>query len=373
MLVGSLIKSIDWVALTCAFLLMCIGLATLFSATYIDPAAFTARFIKQAIVAAAGLIALALVIRFPYHRWQRSVPIIYVLGILSLILVAATARVVRGAASRLSLFGFEIQPSEFMRIILVISLAYTFCYFQKMGWKYFVFSAGVTVIPIALVSLEPDLGMAALLGGIWLTMLVFLGLSWRMLTGLTIVGFTFVAGTWQWLAGYQQQRLLTFLDPASDPLGAGYNVTQSIVALGSGYIIGRGLGHGPQSQLKFLPEQHTDFIFASIGEELGFAGITLILLLYSTLLWRMIRTARLTRDVFGELIVIGAFFTLLIGFVVSAGMNMGLLPVTGIPLPLVSYGGSNLLSTLILLGIVQSVHVHSRWIQAPPAEISHIT
>ena len=147
-------------------------------------------------------------------------------------------------------------------------------------------------------------------------------------------------------------------------------MVQSIVALGSGRLFGRGLGHGPQSQLKFLPEQHTDFIFASIGEELGFVGVTVVIILYAILLWRILVIARTTQDLFGQLLCVGTFLVFLLSFVVAVGMNMGLLPVTGIPLPLVSYGGSNLLSTFVLLGIVQSVRVYSKWVQAPPGEIS---
>ena len=145
------------------------------------------------------------------------------------------------------------------------------------------------------------------------------------------------------------------------------------MALGSGRIVGRGLGHGPQSQLEFLPERHTDFILSSIGEELGFIGVFLILLLYGILLWRILRIAQTTNDNFGRLLATGTFTILLISLTVSAGMNMGLIPVTGIPLPMLSYGGSSLLSTFVLLGLVQSVHVYSKWAQSPPMEITNLT
>lgn len=367
------LRSLDWVATAAAGLLICLGLAMLFSSTYTTPQAFTARFTKQLIVALMSLGGYFFIARVPYHTWRRFAPFFYSLGVAGLIFVALTASVIRGAASRLVIFGVQIQPSEFMRILLIVGLAYAFCYTQRLNGKFITISCILVGLPILLIGLEPDFGMAALLAAIWLAMLVFLGLSWRALAALGIIMVVGLAGAWQSLAEYQQQRLITFLDPARDPLGAGYNINQSIVALGSGYLFGRGLGHGPQSRLNFLPERHTDFIFASIGEELGFAGILLVITLYSILLWRIIRIAHLTQDLFGELLAVGAFFVLFIGFTVSAGMNMGLLPVTGIPLPLVSYGGSNLMSTMLLLGIVQSVYVHSKWVQAPPPEISQVT
>jgi len=146
-----------------------------------------------------------------------------------------------------------------------------------------------------------------------------------------------------------------------------------MVALGSGGWLGRGLGHGPQSQLQFLPERHTDFFLASLGEELGLLGVAVVLSLYTIVLWRILRVARTTQDKFGRLLAVGVFGLLLVSLLVGGGMNMGILPVTGIPLPLLSYGGSNLVSTFMLLGIVQSVYAYSKWVQAPPVEISQLT
>ena len=215
--------------------------------------------------------------------------------------------------------------------------------------------------------------MAVLILLLWLAMIIFVGTSWRVISVLGVLGLAGTISAWQWLlADFQQARIHTFLNPAADPLGAGYNVVQSIVALGSGSWFGKGLGHGPQSQLQFLPEQHTDFILASLGEELGFLGIVLIVVLYVILLWRIIRLARITRDPFGRNIAVGTYLILLISFFINAGMNMGLLPVTGIPLPLISYGGSSLVATLLLLGIVQSIHAHNEWVREPPSELMYL-
>jgi rod shape determining protein RodA len=301
---------------------------------------------------------------------QSAALIIYAAGVGGLFIVFFTGQVVRGTVSRLELFGFQLQPSELMKIALLISLAALLAKKRGATWSALWRSFGLVIIPAGLVLAEPDLGVAVLLLTLWLGLLVFAGLPGRAAAALSVLGAAGAAVAWQFLLPYQQDRLRIFLDPASDPLGAGYNIVQSIVALGSGRLLGRGLGHGPQSQLSFLPERHTDFILASIGEELGFIGICLVLVLYGVMLWRVLLIARNTRDPFGSYLAAGVYILTLVSLVVGAGMNMGLLPVTGLPVPLLSYGGSNLLTTFILLGIVQSVHMHSKWVQAPPSEIS---
>jgi len=289
--------------------------------------------------------------------------------LLSLLFVA---RVIRGTTSRLEFGGFQFQPSEFMKMALIIFLAWYLSRQATVGWRASLLSAVLAFIPTALIVLEPDLGGGVVLAAIWFIMLVFSAAPWYILGLAVALGVATFVPSWLWLlADYQKARLLVFLHPAADPLGAGYNVTQSQVALGSGYLWGRGLGHGPQSQLQFLPERHTDFILASLGEELGFLGVVVVLILYSVMLWRILKIARATRDPFGQLLAVGVAILLGLSILVTAGMNMGLLPVTGLPLPLLSYGGSNLLATLVLLGLVESVHVHSTWVRLPPAEISH--
>lgn len=366
------IRSLDYVLVGVTVLLVLIGLAMLFSATYTQQGLLNTRFARQVAAVGVSLVVALLVVRIPYHVMRRWAWPIYVLGLLGLGAVAGLAQVIRGTVSRLSVVGFQLQPSEFIKISLIIALAWLLARQGRVRWQTFWQTAMVAGIPIGLILLEPDLGVAMLLLGMWGGVLVFMGLSWRILGVLFTLGLVVLAGGWRWFfAGYQKARILVFLDPTSDPLGAGYNVVQSIVALGSGRFLGRGLGHGPQSQLKFLPEQHTDFILASIGEELGFIGVAAVIILYAILLWRILVIAKTTQDLFGQLLCVGTFLMLLISFVVAVGMNMGLLPVTGIPLPLVSYGGSNLLCTFVLLAIVQSVRVYSKWVQAPPGEMSH--
>jgi len=370
---SELVQELDWVLLGASLLLVAVGMAMLFSSTEAS-LVVSSRFMRQLISLGVALVAFVLVVRVPYHALERHIGKLYVAGILGLLAVLLTAQVIRGTASRLTVSGFQLQPSEFMKIAVVVALAWVFSRPRRNEGKALVVSALAALVPAGLILLEPDLGVAALLILLWSALLVFVGTSWYIVGGVGVLGVVGVLVGWfGFFADYQKARLLVFLDPTRDPLGAGYNILQSIVALGSGGWYGRGLGRGPQSQLEFLPERHTDFVLASIGEELGFVGVLLVVVLYGIVLWRVVTIARTTRDPFGQLIAVAVFLLLVIGFVVSAGMNMGILPVTGIPLPLVSYGGSNLLSTFVLLALAQSVHVYSRWVQAPPSEITHFT
>lgn len=371
---SELIRSLDWVALSACCLLFLIGLAMLFSTSYATPALVSSRFFRQFIAIILGIVVGGIVAKIPYHAFRRVAPVLYGVGIMGLLVVTVSASIIRGAASRLTIGGFQIQPSEFMKVALIIMLAYLYSRWGRLTGSFFALSLVAVALPVALIVMEPDTGMAALLIAVWGSILVFGGLRWSVVGGMVMIAVVAVIIAWYtFFAPYQKLRILTFLDPSRDPLGAGYNVTQSIIALGSGGVLGRGLGHGPQSQLRFLPELETDFIFAGIGEELGFVGVALVIGLYTILLWRIARTARMTNDPFGKILAVGTFFVLLIGFIVSTGMNMGLLPVTGIPLPLVSYGGSNIISTFVLLGLVQSVYAHSTWVRAAPGEISHVS
>ncbi len=367
-----IVKSIDWVILGAAILLVLIGLAMLFSSTYEQ--GVTSRFIRQIISFALAFGLCFFVIRLPYHFLRSFAIPIYAFGLFGLLAVALTAQIIRGTASRLVVFGFQLQPSELMKVALIIGLSAYLSRFQRITGRNFLLSTLITGIPVVLVALEPDLGMSASLLIIWAGLLFFLGIPWKyifLLVGASIGAFL---SAWRWwFAPYQKARLLVFLDPTRDPLGAGYNIVQSIIAFGSGRILGRGLGHGPQSQLKFLPEQHTDFILASIGEELGFIGIALVLVLYGIILFRILSIIKRTNDSFGQLLAAGVFVSILSSLAVAAGMNMGIVPVTGIPLPFLSYGGSSLISTFLLLGLVESVHVYGKWVQAPPTEISHLS
>lgn len=366
------IKKYDWILSGVLVLLFTIGIAMLFSAAAGD-SLMSSRFIKQIVSFVIALTLYFTISAFPYHFLKRYAVPLYVIALIALLYVGQISPVIRGTSSRFELFGAQLQPSEFMKIAIIILLAWLFAKFSVNRITLIVSAVIVAIASILIVS-EPDIGEAALIILLWGALVIYIGIPWRTIGLIVLLGIIIFVGAWHWLfADYQKSRLLTFMDPTSDPLGAGYNVTQSIVALGSGGLIGRGLGHGPQSQLKFLPERHTDFILASVGEELGFVGISLIIILYAIILWRIIIIAQATKDPFGQYLAASVFFLLLISFFISAGMNMGLLPVTGIPLPLVSYGGSNLVGTMIMLGIVQSIKHHSHWLRKPPSELTEFT
>ncbi len=372
MRIGEAIKSMDWILTGAVVLLVGISLAMLFSSTATTDV-LSSRFSRQAIAAAVAAVAGLIVLRTPYHTIHRFTLALYGLGVASLVSLLFIGRVIRGTASRLEIGGFQLQPSEFMKIALILMVAWVLSRETRPSWWGSIISAIVTLIPTVLIVLEPDLGVGVILLALWFLLLVFSGSSWRIIASYLGLGLVVAIPSWLWLlAPYQKSRILVFLDPTADPLGAGYNVVQSVVALGSGYIWGRGLGHGPQSQLQFLPERHTDFILASLGEELGFLGIMVVLILYTIMLWRILKIARATREPFGQLVAVGVFILLSISLLVTGGMNMGMLPVTGLPLPLLSYGGSNLLATVVLIALVQSIHVHSRWMRRLPTEISYI-
>ncbi|HLC49464.1 MAG TPA: rod shape-determining protein RodA [Candidatus Andersenbacteria bacterium] len=361
---------VDFLLIGAVLLLSGIGLAMLASAADTG-ATISPLLYRQAIALLVGGVAMVFIVQVPYHKLKPIAPFLFVAGVAVQLILSVVGRTIRGTVSRLDVFGFQIQPSEFIKIILVLVLAFALAKYKHIGVRALVVTGALIALPVLLVLREPDFGMATLMIGLWVGLLIVFGLSWRLTGVLALLGAIIFAGAWQVvLLDYQKERILTFLNPTADPLRSGYNVTQSMIALGSGEILGRGLGHGPQSQLKFLPERHTDFILASVGEELGFVGIALVVILYSILLARLIGIVRSTRDPFGQLIASGVFFIFIIGFVVNAGMNIGILPVTGIPLPLVSYGGSNLLASCILLGLALSVKMHSTFSRYAPSELS---
>ncbi|HSX24918.1 MAG TPA: rod shape-determining protein RodA [Candidatus Andersenbacteria bacterium] len=367
---ADVLRSADWAIVGTMVLLTSIGLAMLASATDTGQA-LSPLLYRQAIALVGGLVVIAITMKIPYHAWKRMAPILLVVGVIIQIGLSIAGRAIRGTVSRVDILGFQIQPSEFVKVILILVLALVLANYKRVGWRQIAATFGVIIIPVFFVLKEPDLGMAVLMMSSWIGMLIVFGLPVRTFIAMCLIGGLVFAGAWHGLLfDYQKKRILTFLHPTADPLRTGYNVTQSIIALGSGEVFGRGLGHGPQSQLKFLPEQHTDFILASVGEELGFVGIILICGLYGVMLWRIVLIVKNVDDPFAQLIGTGAFFLLITGFTVNAGMNMGLLPVTGIPLPFISYGGSNFITSCFLLGLVESVKIHSKFYQRAPKELS---
>ncbi|MBI2356246.1 MAG: rod shape-determining protein RodA [Candidatus Doudnabacteria bacterium] len=336
-------------------MLLVLGLLMIYSTTYESGAGL---FEKQIIFAAAGITVMLFLAFFDYHNLKKITAWGYVVIILSLVSVWLFAEPIRGSTRWIDLGFFRFQPAEFAKIIMVIVTAKVL---DQQGekikdFRYVLLSLIYVVIPIFLILIQPDLGSAIVIFCTWLGMMAFSKISKKHLVWI-FAGLA-VAAVLAWfffLHDYQKQRINTFIDPASDPQGSGYNVIQSIIAVGSGEYFGRGVGRGLQSQLEFLPERQTDFIFASTAEELGFVGSLLILVLFFLILFRLIKIMNSTRDNFGMYLTLGIFFMLLVEILINIGMNVGLLPVTGIPLPLLSYGGSSLLTVFLALGIIQSI------------------
>lgn len=281
---------------------------------------------------------------------------IYIVSLVLLVLVLLLGIESRGAIRWIEVLGFRIQFSEVLKPFLAISLASYLAEIKNSSLTQLLRAFLFLLIVSFLIFLQPDLGSAIIYIMVAIFTFIFLGFPFRyFLTGiLCFVALTPVV--WRFLHDYQRQRILTFINPTKDPLGTSYNAIQSIIAVGSGMFLGKGLGQGTQSRLSFLPERHTDFIFATISEQLGFVGSVLILVAFGFLLYKIYNIFQNCDDSFSKIFSATAFFIILIQFFINIGMNIGILPIVGVPLPFVSYGGSSLLSSFILLGLLSSVN-----------------
>lgn len=307
-----------------------------------------------------ALVLMAMAAQVHPARYLRWAPGLYAVGVLLLVAVLVAGVTVKGSQRWLELPGVaRFQPSELMKIALPLMIAW---YFHDRPlpptFKDLLVVAALIGLPVGLIILQPDLGtgILALAGG--MTVVFLAGLSWRwILYGLVAV-VALAPALWFALQPYQQQRILTLFDPEKDPLGAGWNIIQSTTALGSGGLFGKGLHDGTQSQLKFLPESHTDFIVAVIGEELGFAGVAALLILYVLIVARGLIIAAQSKDTFGRLVASSLTMVFFVYLFANIAMVAGLLPVVGLPLPLVSYGGTSAITLLLGFGIIMSIHSH---------------
>ncbi|KKR84936.1 MAG: Cell elongation-specific peptidoglycan biosynthesis regulator RodA [Candidatus Uhrbacteria bacterium GW2011_GWF2_41_16] len=350
----------DWLLLLATVALVSFGFSAMYSITLSQSGTGGGFLQKQLIAFGIGIIFFLFMARANY-RLLRSYSILFYIGaLLSLIGVLFLGITNRGTTGWFVIGSFHFQPVEFAKLALVILLARYFSEQTRrpLGLRACLESGFLTSLLVGFTLLQPDLGSALLLVGTWFLLLIFVGIKKRYLFGFIGIGVIICAFSWQFLlADFQRARLRTFLDPAADPSGQGYNVRQAVIAVGSGQWFGRGLGFGSQSQLKFIPESQTDFIFAVIAEEFGFVGVLVLLSAFFLLFQRLLHYASLTSDDFTSALLIGIGSLLFLQFLVNVGMNIGLLPVTGIALPLVSYGGSSLLMTLAMLGIAESVAI----------------
>lgn len=336
-----------------SFLLVSIGILVIYSSS-------NELAIQQIIFTIVGLILFFFISQFELQSLKSLVGPLYILIVIMLVAVLILGIETRGALRWFPLGIFNIQPSEFAKPILILFLA-KFWSENSPTWLN-IFKSLLWLAPVfLLIFKQPDLGSALTLIAIWLGILLAAHISIKKILILALIAIFIIPTSWSFLHSYQKERIVSFLAPESDPLGKGYNLIQSTIAVGSGQLLGRGLGRGTQSRLQFLPEFRTDFIFASIAEEMGFLGSFLILSLYLFLLSYCLRVATQTSNSFNLLVILGVVAMLLFQIIVNIGMNVGLLPITGITLPLISYGGSSLISTFLSLGMVAAAAKDKRY------------
>ncbi len=350
-------RSFDWVLFLSVCLTIAMGLAAIYSVD-LSRGQQLIYFRKQLISVGVGLALLVLASLTQYSFFRSYAKLFYALSLVLLVTVILFGVNIRGTRGWFNFGGFSFQPVEAAKVGIIFMLAYIVYHFgRRYERPLFFFGTGiVTLIVIVLIMLQPDFGSAVIIGTIWFGTMVLIGARRSYLIGLLLGAIIFSIIAWFFLLHkYQKERVLTFLDPNRDPLGQGYNSTQAIIAIGAGKFTGRGLGFGSQSQLRFLPEAQTDFIFTVIGEELGMAGVTALLVLYLTILYRLIRIVSRANDDFIAVTVSGTTILFFAQFFVNVGANVGLLPITGLPLPFVSYGGSSIIINLFLIGVAESM------------------
>ena len=359
-LYARLAEGIDGTLLAIAGLLVLIGLATLYSASNEQPARVTAQ-LGHIALALAGMWLAA---RIPPQTLMRFAPPAYLVGIALLVAVALFGDVVNGARRWLHIGVTRFQPAEIMKLALPLMLAWHFHRHEaSLRMREFALAALLLALPVLMIARQPDLGTAVLVAAAGFYVIFFAGIGWKVLAALGVLGLAGLAPLWGMLHDYQRRRILTLIDPTQDPLGAGYHTIQSTIAVGSGGITGKGWLRGTQTHLEFIPERHTDFIFAVFSEEFGLIGNVILLALYTLLVARGLMIAANGATFFARLLAASITLMFFTYAFVNMGMVSGILPVVGVPLPFVSYGGTALATLFVGIGILMSVHRHRRLVQ----------
>jgi len=356
------LKRFDWVLLAAVLLLLILGLAALYSISLSKSTPDFLNFKKQLVFICVGL-AVFFIFSILDYKWLKSYSLaFYGLALVLLVGVLFFGQVIRGTKGWFGFSWFNFQPVEFAKLALIIFLSKYFIRgaHEIFRFKHIVVSGLFSGILVILVLFQPDFGSALVLFILWFSMLFLIGIKRSHLFLLLLLIAVLIAGSWFFIfEDYQKARIASFFNPSADPLGRGYNITQAQVAVGSGEFWGRGIGFGPQSQLRFIPESQTDFIFAVLAEELGFLGVLLVLGLWGVVFWRIVKLAKKARDDFSSFLIIGTAIIFLIQVFINIGMTVGVAPVAGISLPFLSYGGSALVMNLAMIGILESVAVRS--------------
>ncbi len=347
---------LDSTLLFSLMLLMAVGLLIVYSA------GGASKLLNQSVRFAIGLMFLIAIAQMPPRLLKAWSPVLYIIGIVMLVIVDVVGHIGKGAQRWLDLGFVRFQPSELMKLAVPMMLAWYFAERPLPPRKtHLAIAAGIILVPVALTALQPDLGTALLIAAAGFFVLWFAGVSWKLIGGLIAAAVPLAWGLWHfYMMDYQRKRVLTFLNPESDPQGAGYHIIQSKIAVGSGGLYGKGYFQGTQSQLEFVPERHTDFIFAVLGEELGFLGALLLLILFGFIIGRGLIIATQAQETFTRLLAGALTLSFFVYVFINIGMVIGLLPVVGVPLPLVSYGGTASVTLLAGFGMVMSLHTHRR-------------
>ncbi len=356
-----LVENFDWSIVWVLFAIIGIGLLSVYSALYPQIQANPTHnlFVKQIMWLSAGFAVMFCSLFLDYQRLKVASTWIYVAALLLLIAVLIVGKEVNGSKRWLVIAGFQFQPSELMKVVIVVQLA---TYFSSQdvtsypGLKKLALPSVFVAAPVLLVLAEPDLGTAICMMAIAGTIIFFMGVRWKYIVSIVLAIIPFLWPIWEnVLKPYQKRRILILFRPDLDPLGAGYHIRQSKIAIGSGMLWGKGFLKGTQNKLHFLPEKHTDFIFSVWAEEWGFVGCFVLLILFALLVVLALRVARRSKDRYGSLLVVGMTGLILWQVLINIGMVIGLLPVVGITLPFVSYGGSSLISLCFAIGMIESV------------------
>jgi rod shape determining protein RodA len=348
----------DWTLLGLVLLIASVGILNLYSITAHWEISGTPVYLKQTFWLLIGLVLMFTIAFVEYRFYSDFAYIVYAAALLFLVVVLAYGIITSGAQRWIRIGFINFQPSEFVKISFILALAKFFHRppgREGYSLKHLIFPFLLLMIPALLILKQPDLGTAIILVLVFFSILLFVKIRWSSLLAIVIVGASFLPLVWRFLKEYQKKRIITFFNPDLDPLGAGYHLIQSKIAVGSGGILGKGFMKGTQCRLGFLPEQQTDFIFSVLGEEWGLIGSLVVVLLYFSLILWGLRIAVQAKDRFGAVLSFGVVAILFWHIVVNIAMVLGLMPVVGIPLPLLSYGGSFLVSTLIGIGLLLNV------------------
>ena len=352
-----LLQNVDWPLLAATVGLVSLSVVTLTS-LHVGRAGGTVA-VRQLMWFGIGMVALLVAASIDYRKTVRMAPAIYLAGLGALVAVFILGRSVSGARRWILLGPMSVQPSEIFKLCFVLMVAWWLSsrWAQPLGKFALVLTVPLIAVPAVLIVKQPDLGTALLLFPVLMALLVGAGMHMRLLGGLALAGLSAMPLVWLAMKEYQRERILVFLDPFRDPLGSAYNVIQAKIAIGSGQLLGKGVAGATQSQLAFLPERHTDFIFAVFAETWGFVGCLVLLTCYTLLLLRGFDIAASAREPVGRLVALGVTALFATQVLVNVGMVTGLLPVVGVPLPLMSYGGTSMLVSLTALGFLLSVRM----------------